>query len=91
MQYVIERNAFFYLAPYHSILEQNSEELRKVIQDDSVFLEHHCNVENDSEIYELMTQTWDSPFIATTMVQFLNALFSHKTSAIRRMHALSIP
>ncbi len=83
------KERIFYLAPYHSILEQNSEELRKVIQDDSVFLEHHCNVENDSEIYELMTQTWDSPFIATTMVQFLNALFSHKTSAIRRMHALS--
>ena len=31
----------------------------------------------------------DSPVIATTMVQLLNALFSGKSSAVRRMHRLS--
>ena len=38
--------------------------------------------------YELRTEKWDSPVIAATMVQFLNALFSGKSSAVRRMHRL---
>jgi len=86
---VHEKERIFYIAPFNSILEQNCDVFRKIIKDDSLLLEHHCNVEDDSEDYELLAQTWDCPIIATTMVQFLNALFSHKTTAIRRLHRLA--
>ncbi|MEG1497351.1 MAG: CRISPR-associated helicase Cas3' [Clostridiales bacterium] len=82
-------NHIYYIAPFNTILEQNSDVFSNVIKDNNLFLEHHCNVENDSEEYELLTQTWNCPVIATTMVQFLNALFSDKTSAVRRMHQLT--
>ena len=84
-----------YIAPYLSILEQNSDEIRSVAGDDA-FLEHHSDMlaekaENAEELdeYELRTEKWDSPVIATTMVQFFNALFSGKSSAVRRMHRLA--
>lgn len=84
-----QKDRIFYIAPFNSILEQNCSVLRDIIQDDALILEHHCNVEDSDEAYELLAQTWDCPLIATTMVQFLNTLFSHKTTAIRRMHRLS--
>ena len=84
-----------YVAPFMSILEQNSDEIRS-IAGKPAFLEHHsdmlADIADDDEIlseYELRTEKWDSPVIATTMVQFLNSLFSGKTSAVRRMHRLS--
>lgn len=83
-----------YVAPFMSILEQNSDEIRAIAGDEN-FLEHHSDalaeIENENELaeYELRTEKWDTPVIATTMVQFLNALFSGKTSAVRRMHRLS--
>ncbi len=83
-----------YTAPFMSILEQNSDEIRSIAGDEA-FLEHHSNIladaENDGELheYELRTEKWDSPVIATTMVQLLNSLFSGRTSCIRRMHRLA--
>ncbi|MBE6862158.1 MAG: CRISPR-associated helicase Cas3' [Ruminococcus sp.] len=83
-----------YTAPFMSILEQNSDEIRS-IAGEQAFLEHHSNIiadidsENDLQEYELRTEKWDSPVIATTMVQFLNTLFSGKTSCVRRMHRLA--
>ena len=83
-----------YTAPYMSILEQNSDEIRKIVGE-KYFTEHHSNllaeIENEEELqeYELRTEKWDSPVIATTMVQLLNTLFSGKSSAVRRMHRLS--
>ena len=83
-----------YTAPYMSILEQNSDEIRKIVGEE-YFTEHHSDllaeIDADEELheYELRTEKWDSPVIATTMVQLLNALFSGKSSAVRRMHRLS--
>ncbi|MCF0230176.1 MAG: CRISPR-associated helicase Cas3' [Parasporobacterium sp.] len=83
----------FYIAPFMSILEQNSDEIRGIAGDEN-FLEHHSDflseIEDENELseYELHTERWDIPVIATTMVQFLNALFSGKISAVRRMHQL---
>lgn len=85
-----------YVAPFMSILEQNSDEIRNVVGDDN-FIEHYsdalANISDDTDCeqykeYELHTQKWDSPVIATTMVQFLNSLFSSKKSSVRRMHRL---
>lgn len=86
-----------YVAPFMSILEQNSDEIRSLAGDD-FFLEHYsdavqqklekCN-DNEFQDYELRTEMWDSPVIATTMVQFLNTLFLDKTTSVRRFHRLS--
>lgn len=83
-----------YTAPYMSILEQNSDEFRRIAGDEN-FLEHHSNIiskiDSDEELaeHELACEQWTSPVIATTMVQFLNALFSGRTDAVRRFHRLS--
>ncbi len=84
----------FYIAPFMSILEQNSEVIEALTGKEN-FLEHHSNLaaeiddENEYNAYQLSAERWDSPVIATTMVQFLNTLFSGKTSSVRRMHRLS--
>lgn len=84
-----------YIAPFMSILEQNSDEIRE-ITGKSAFLEHHSDMlsevaDDDRELneYELRSEKWDSPVIATTMVQFFNCLFSGKMASVRRMHRLS--
>lgn len=83
-----------FISPLLSILEQNADEIRKYLQDDSLVLEHHSNVvltEESPESLdqrELLAETWESPVIISTLVQFLNILFSAKTTAIRRFHAL---
>ena len=83
----------FYIAPFMSILEQNSDVIGE-LADEEYFLEHHSNIiseiddENELEKYLLYSERWTSPVIATTMVQFLNTLFSAKTSSVRRMHCL---
>lgn len=65
-------------------------------------LEHHSNVvnENSSDVVDvnsedivkfdkrLLLDNWQSPVVITTLVQFLNTLFSHKTASVRRMSAL---
>lgn len=83
----------FYIAPFMSILEQNSDVIGSLASEDN-FLEHHSNIisdidnENELEKYLLYSERWTKPVIATTMVQFLNTLFSAKTSSVRRMHCL---
>lgn len=83
----------FYIAPFMSILEQNSDIIGELAENEN-FLEHHTNIvadiddENEYDAYKLCAERWDKPVIATTMVQFLNSLFSGKTSSVRRMHRL---
>lgn len=83
----------FYIAPFMSILEQNSEVIASIANEEN-FLEHHSNIiseiddRNELEQYKQNTERWDKPVIATTMVQFLNTLFSSKTASVRRMHRL---
>ncbi len=84
-----QKERIVYVAPYRSILEQNAEEIRQALRRDEVILEHHSDIVDDSEAYQLLTQRWDAPLILTTTVQFLNALFSGQKSAIRRMHSLT--
>ncbi len=87
------KRRIIFTAPLLSILEQNAAVIRSYIQDDSLILEHHSNLirpKDGEELdeLELLTETWDAPIIITTLVQLLNALFSGKTTAIRRFHAL---
>lgn len=88
------KKKIFYIAPFMSILEQNSDVLRSVAGDE-LLLEHHSNIaaeiEGGEELndYELKCERWEDPVIATTAVQFLNTLFSGKMSSVRRFHNLT--
>ncbi|MBP3273309.1 MAG: CRISPR-associated helicase Cas3', partial [Ruminococcus sp.] len=84
-----------YTAPFMSILEQNGAEIKGIAGEDN-FIEHHSNAlaeksDNSEELsdYELHTERWDKPVIATTMVQFLNALFLGKSASVRRFHRIA--
>ncbi|MGF7143381.1 CRISPR-associated endonuclease/helicase Cas3 [Anaerotaenia torta] len=92
-----KRNRVFYITAYLSVLEQNAEDIKDVIKHDEVVLEHHSNMteeseqeaegEEDRDDYEYKTylkDSWESPIILTTMVQFFNTLFKERASNIRR-------
>jgi len=94
-----KKTKIVYIAPYLSILEQNAKVIRELCKEDEYILEHHSNVVQESEQenedenvqpdrYKILTQAWSSPVILTTMVQFLNTLFSGESQSIRRMHQL---
>ena len=84
-----------YIIPYTSIIEQNAEAIRKAVELEgdrfSYVLEHHSNLEPDRITWrnKLSSQNWDSPIVLTTMVQFLETLFSGGTSSPRRLHNLA--
>lgn len=83
-----------YIIPYTSIIEQNAKAIRDIIEkNDDPFpwvLEHHSNLEPDDEWRsKLVSENWDSPIVFTTMVQFLEALFSGGTRSVRRLHQLA--
>lgn len=87
------KRRIIFTSPLLSILEQNAAVIRDYVQDDSLILEHHSNLirpkgEEELDKLELLTEAWDAPIIITTLVQFLNTLFSGKTTAVRRFHAL---
>lgn len=84
-----------YIIPYTSIIEQNAGAVRKIIEhEDDEFswvLEHHSNLEPEQQTWhsKLASENWDSPIVFTTMVQFLETLFSGGTRSVRRMHQLA--
>lgn len=91
------KKRFFYITAFLSVLEQNADEIKNIINDELV-LEHHSNIlssdekilyeenGNNGEYYteQYMTDSWESPVILTTMVQFMNTLFKGKSANIRR-------
>lgn len=97
------KRQIIYVVPYTTIIEQNAEEVRRVLQAGDRLLEHHSNViddVNDEDEHEdgrmtanqklkLARDNWDSPLIFTTMVQFLNVFFAKGSRNIRRLHSLS--
>lgn len=88
------KQRILFVSPLLSILDQNARVIRDYLQNDAILLEHHSNLvqtrETPEELdrRELLTENWDAPVIITTLVQLLNTLFSGKTTAIRRFHAL---
>jgi CRISPR-associated endonuclease/helicase Cas3 len=97
-----KKKRIIYVVPFTTIIEQNAEEVRKILQDDLNILEHHSNVvedEADDEYLDgfinvqqkliLAKDNWDIPIIFTTMVQFLNTFYAYGSRNIRRLHHLS--
>ncbi|XCN73171.1 MAG: CRISPR-associated endonuclease Cas3'' [Candidatus Electrothrix aestuarii] len=84
-----------YIIPFTSIIEQNAEEIRKVLEQEGDefpwVLEHHSGLEPEELDWrtKLITENWDAPIIFTTMVQFLEVLFGGGTRGARRMHTLA--
>jgi len=89
----------FYIIPYTSIIDQNAEEVRKIMEEkdgkgnylNKVVLEHHSNLTPEEETHRrnLLAENWDAPIVFTTQVQFLEALFGSGTKSARRMHQLA--
>lgn len=84
-----------YVIPFTSIIEQNAHAIRQLIEleTDSTpwVLEHHSSIEPEKQTWhsKLASENWDAPVILTTMVQFLEVLFSAGTRNVRRMHQLA--
>jgi CRISPR-associated endonuclease/helicase Cas3 len=87
----------FYVIPYTSIIDQNADEVRKILEDkdgkylDRIVLEHHSNLtpEEETKRQNLLVENWDAPIIFTTQVQLLETLFGGGTRSVRRMHQLA--
>lgn len=83
------------IIPYTSIIEQNAEEIRKLVEREGDerpwVLEHHSNLEPEVQTWQskLVSENWDAPIVFTTMVQFLETLFGGGTRGPRRMHQLA--
>lgn len=88
------KQRIFFVMPLLSIIEQNSAAIQSAIGDPSLILEHHSNVVRETSCpeelsrQEMLMETWDAPITVTTLVKFLEPLFSGKTSAIRRFQSL---
>lgn len=91
------KKRMIFIIPLLSVLDQNARVIREHVRDGHIVLEHHSNVVREKEKssvreeldpYEMLTESWDSPIVISTLVQLLHILFSHKTSAVRRMQAL---
>lgn len=79
-----------YILPYTTIIEQNANEVRRILGD-TVVLEHHSNLssERDTKANRVLSENWDAPVVFTTTVQFLDALYASGTKAARRMHQMA--
>lgn len=88
-----------YVIPYTSIIDQNADEVRKILEDQDsagnysgkIVLEHHSNLtpEEATTRQGLLAENWDAPVVFTTQVQFLEALFGGGTRNLRRMHQMA--
>lgn len=85
-----------YASPYISIVDQNAEVVRKILEPPgvefaSILLEHHSNLAplEETRKSKLLVENWDAPVIFTTAVQLFETLFGAGTRAVRRMHQLA--
>ena len=88
----------FYFIPFTSIIDQNADVVRKIleppdsgIERGGVVLEHHSNITPEVQTWKskILSENWDAPVIFTTNVQFLETLFGFGTRSVRRMHQLA--
>lgn len=87
-----------YVIPFTSIIDQNAEVVRAILEPESdsashgqIVLEHHSNLTPEAQGWreKILTENWDAPVIYTTMVQLLETLFGAGTRGARRMHQLA--
>jgi CRISPR-associated endonuclease/helicase Cas3 len=87
-----------YIIPFTSIIEQNAQVVRDILEPDTVradqgkiVLEHHSSITPEQQTWreKILCENWDAPVVYTTMVQFLETLFGAGTRGARRMHQLA--
>ncbi|MFD2255916.1 CRISPR-associated endonuclease Cas3'' [Luteolibacter algae] len=84
-----------YVIPYTSIIEQNASVFRMALAalGPDVVLEHHSNLDPDSEdettTNRLASENWDARLIVTTNVQFFESLHANRTSRCRKLHRIA--
>lgn len=86
-----------YIIPYLSVLEQTANSIREALglsADDPIILEHHSNLlppedEEKAQEVKLLTERWDTPIVITTLVQFLESVYSEKASKLRKLHNMT--
>ncbi|QQE75937.1 CRISPR-associated helicase Cas3' [Brevibacillus composti] len=94
------KERIIFIVPYTTIIEQNASEIRGILDDHGMILEHHSNVIEEYDLDDdndyirkkkirLARDNWDRPIIFTTMVQFLNTFYAKGTRNIRRMHRMT--
>lgn len=86
-----ERNKLgriIYVAPYLSIIDATAAFLTKTFGNENV-LQHHSLAEPNEELSEWAKDNWDAPFVATSMVQFFETLFSNKPGKLRKLHNMA--
>ncbi|KAF1296682.1 CRISPR-associated helicase/endonuclease Cas3 [Enterococcus sp. JM4C] len=93
-----KKKRIIYIVPFTTIIEQNAATVRGILKDDVNIIEHHSNIiqepdkddqdEKNEEEQALMRDNWEAPIIFTTMVQFLNTIYSKGTRNPRRFHNL---
>ena len=75
--------------------EHERDHCEAYLKTDELIFEHHSNIElpnyrdDYEESHRLLTSRWDSPIILTTMVQFLETVYSNKASKLRKFHNMS--
>lgn len=85
-----------YVIPYTSIIEQNAQVFRDILEERNV-LEHHSGVQldlSDGAAPEetrraLAAENWDMPIIVTTAVQFFESVYASRSSQCRKLHNLA--
>lgn len=87
-----------YAIPFTSIIDQNADVVRKVLEPTAapdshgrIVLEHHGNLTPEQQGWreKILSENWDAPVIFTTNVQMLETLFGAGTRGARRMHQLA--
>lgn len=93
-----EMDHIIIVIPYTSIIDQNADVYRNIFEKklngrwtSDFVLEHHGNLTDDekNDLSRMLSENWDVPIVITTMVQFLESVFSGGTSGIRRMHNMA--
>lgn len=89
------KDRIIYVIPYCSIIEQNAQAIREVIEDKNTegdwVLESHSNtdIEKDTFKNKIVSENWDRPIVFITMVQFLETLFGSRTGNTRKLHQIA--
>jgi CRISPR-associated endonuclease/helicase Cas3 len=93
-----EMDRVIYAIPFTSIIDQNADVVRKVLEPTDapeshgrIVLEHHGNLTSEQQGWKekMLSENWDAPVIYTTNVQVLETLFGAGTRGARRMHQLA--
>ena len=92
-----DMDRIIYVAPYNTILGQNGDVFKSIFGSQNV-LEHHSSYDvfeddsidsNTQEKLKKASENYDFPLVLTSNVQFLETLFSHKTSKNRKLHNIT--